>query len=135
MRKIGDIKHYLTGKWLMMPTSFQFIRNWTLRCNLRNILFLKSNCNKFRFIYNELNKGFSFIGKGSKYKFWFFREDFRMILHLVFRLSTAAFNVASLSLMCFKQSIVFFWLLRILKIWISCIEMNYASVYRYISVV
>lgn len=70
MRKIGDAKNYLIGKRLMMPTSFQFIRNWTLRCNLRDILFLKSNCNNLKIFYNELNKRFSF----TKYTFDFLRR-------------------------------------------------------------
>lgn len=63
--QVGDPVHYLFSRCPLMPSSFNFNRDRTLRQNMTDVLFDSRNYRKLCIIYNKLNSLFSFI----KYKF------------------------------------------------------------------
>lgn len=65
---VGSAQHYLFGPRPLMPCTFKFMRNRTLKWNIRNVLLSRSIYSKLPHIYNALNKEYSF----TKYKFQHF---------------------------------------------------------------
>lgn len=62
---VGDVAHYLFASCQVSREKFDFIYNRTKEWNIKSVLASRSNHNKLRIIYNNLNQHFSFI----RYKF------------------------------------------------------------------